>query len=117
MAMLHIIRRSGFTSNALAQCLSMVLADDSILLMDDGCYNVNHPLLLEALTSKPNTAVYFVDVHTSARAQAPIQVQKQVPKAQQDNISANNPESGFISIPLSGALTQIFQHDNSITWS
>jgi tRNA 2-thiouridine synthesizing protein B len=46
MAMLHLIRNSGFNSNALTQCLEMILPQDSILLIDDGCYNLSHALLV-----------------------------------------------------------------------
>lgn len=108
--MLHIIRSSGFTSNALTQCLSMVLAQDSILLMDDGCYNVNHPLLHDALATNPNTTVYFVDLHASARALTPISSNSQ-------NNSNGYIGNAFIAIALSDALTHIFNHNNSITWS
>jgi tRNA 2-thiouridine synthesizing protein B len=98
MAMLHIIRNSGFSSNALTQCLSMALPQDNILLMDDGCYNLNHPLLAEALTKQPALKVYFIDLHASARAQNSI-----------------NPV--FISSTLDNVLELLFTHDNSITWS
>ena len=98
MAMLHIIRNSGFSSNALTQCLSISLPQDSILLMDDGCYNLNHPLLAEALTKQPALKVYFINLHASARAQNSI-----------------NPV--FISSTLDNVLELLFTHDNSITWS
>lgn len=98
MAMLHIIRSSGFSSNALTQCLSMSLPQDSILLMDDGCYNLNHPLLLAAITKQPTLKVHFMGLHANARAQS----------------SANN---SFISSTLNEVLELLFNHDNSITWS
>jgi tRNA 2-thiouridine synthesizing protein B len=98
MAMLHIIRNSGFSSSALTQCLSMCLPQDSILLMDDGCYNLNHPLLAEALTKQPALKVYFINLHASARAQ-----------------SSNN--TSFISSNLTDVLELLFSHNNSITWS
>lgn len=98
MAMLHIIRNSGFSSNVLTQCLSMCLPQDSILLMDDGCYNFNHPLLLAALAKQPTLKIYFIDLHASARAQ-----------------SSN--KNLFISSTLDDILELLFSHDNSITWS
>jgi tRNA 2-thiouridine synthesizing protein B len=98
MAMLHIIRNSGFSSSVLTQCLSMSLPQDSILLMDDGCYNLNHPLLLAALIKQPELKVYFISLHASARAQ-------------------NSTHTAFISSTLDNVLELLFSHDNSITWS
>jgi tRNA 2-thiouridine synthesizing protein B len=98
MAMLHIIRNSGFSSSAISQCLSMCLPQDSILLMDDGCYNLNHPLLLEALAKQSELKLYYIGLHASARAQ-----------------SSNN--TSFISSNLTDVLELLFSHDNSITWS
>jgi len=98
MAMLHIIRSSAFSSNALTQGLNMALPQDSILLMDDGCYNLNHSLLLAALKEHRELTVYFINLHAIARAQS------------SDNKS-------FIAITLSEVLALLFKHDNSITWS
>ena len=98
MAMLHIIRDSGFNSSALTQCLSMNLPQDSILLMDDGCYNLNHPLLLAAIAKQPALKVYFISLHASARAQ-----------------KSNN--TSFVSSTLDDVLELLFSHNNSITWS
>ena len=98
MAMLHIIRSSGYNSSALAQCLNMVLPQDSLLLMDDGCYNVSHTLLLKLLLDKPDISVYFISQHANARAQKPI----------------NNT---FTATTLTEVVSLLFKHDNSITWS
>ncbi len=96
--MLHIIRTSAFTSKVLEQCLSMCLSDDSILLMDDGCYNLNHALLLEAHAKQSTITVYFISLHASARAK-------------------KNTNDAFNAITLTEVLALVFQHDNSITWS
>lgn len=98
MTMLHIIRSSGFTSNSLKQCLDMTFSTDSILLIDDGCYNLNHPLLREFLTKQPDFKVYIIEAHASARAQ---------------NIDSNS----FITLAMAEMLELVFQHSNSITWS
>jgi tRNA 2-thiouridine synthesizing protein B len=98
MATLHIIRSSGYSSNALAQCLSMLLPQDNILLMDDGCYNLSHALLLKALKDDPELTAYVVSEHASARAQS-------------------SSHSDFILTTLIEVVTLLFKHDNSITWS
>ena len=98
MAMLHIIRCSGFSSNALSQCLDITLPNDSILLMDDGCYNLHHPLLIAAKVERPELKIFFIDVHANARA-------------------LSNNSHGFIPSTLAEMLKLIFNHNNSITWS
>jgi tRNA 2-thiouridine synthesizing protein B len=98
MAMLHLIRNSSFNSNALTQCLDMILPQDSILLIDDGCYNFNHALLLRTLTEQQDITLYFISQHAIARAQCP-----------------NN--KLFIPISLTQVVALLFKHDNSITWS
>ena len=97
MSTLHIVRSSGFNTNALTQCLSLVSNADSILLMDDGCYNINHPLLIELLGNRPEVSVSIIDNHAEARAQ-----------------TANKLIS---TITLADMLELIFNHNNSITWS
>lgn len=98
MAMLHIIRSSGYNNNALEQCLDMLLPNDSILLMDDGCYNVNHKMLLKAQSASPALSIYFLEQHANARAQ-------------------KNIDNNFTPTTLTNVVTLLFQHDNSITWS
>ena len=98
MATLHIIRSSGYSSNALVQCLSMLLPQDNILLMDDGCYNLSHALLLKALKDDAELTAYVVSEHASARAQS-------------------SSHSDFILTTLTEVVTLLFKHDNSITWS
>lgn len=98
MAMLHIIRSSGFSSNILTHCLTMAQPQDSILLMDDGCYNLNHPLLLAAAVKQPELKVYFIKLHADARAQS-------------------SDKHTFTPSTLAQMLELIFNHDNSMTWS
>ncbi len=42
---LHLIQRSPFSNSALQDCLNTLDSQDSILLMQDGVYGLNHPLL------------------------------------------------------------------------
>jgi tRNA 2-thiouridine synthesizing protein B len=76
----------------------MILPQDSILLIDDGCYNFNHTLLLRTLTEQQDITLYFISQHAIARAQCP-----------------NN--KLFIPITLTQVVALLFKHDNSITWS
>lgn len=97
MSTLHIVRSSGFNTSALTQCLSLVSNTDSVLLIDDGCYNINHPLLIELLASHPEISVNIIDTHADARAQATNKL--------------------ISTITLTDMLELIFNHNNSITWS
>ena len=98
MAMLHIIRNSAFNNNSLSQCLAMCMAQDTILLMDDGCYNLQHPLLLDMPTKHSEINVHFLQLHATARAQ--------------------HTEQGlFTAVSMEDVLQLIFSHDNAITWS
>lgn len=42
---LHLIQKSPFQNSALTDCLNIIDANDSILLMQDGVYGLQHPLL------------------------------------------------------------------------
>lgn len=63
MATLHIIRSPSLT-NFLPELQSLVAAQDAILLMDDGCYQ----LALPALKKLTVSCVYVVREHMQARA-------------------------------------------------
>ncbi len=42
---LHLIQRSPFTNTVLKDCLNIADPQDSILLMEDGVYGLQHPLM------------------------------------------------------------------------
>jgi len=44
MTTLHIVRQSAFNTNDFAQCTQTIKAQDTLVLIDDGCYNLSHPL-------------------------------------------------------------------------
>lgn len=95
MALLHLLRHSAFSTNEIENCLQNIKASDSIVLMDDACYNVNHQffkILLKAC-KKP---VYVIDKHINARGLV-------IPEGAQ-----------LISMKQ---LTQlVFEHNSVITW-
>jgi len=80
----------------------MALPQDAILLIDDGCYNLHHPALLETLAKQQALSAYFVHQHANARAQS---------------IAQSAGQSAFSAIELNDVLGLIFKHDNSVTWS
>lgn len=67
MATLHIVRQSAFSSNDFAQCLQILGNDDVIALIDDGCYNLKHPLISTIDPSK-NIQLKVIEQHANARA-------------------------------------------------
>ncbi|QBG34592.1 sulfurtransferase complex subunit TusB [Litorilituus sediminis] len=68
MAILHIVRNSGFQSNELQQCLDIICESDVLVFIDDGSYNVNHPALMNTQSQLPGLEVKVMAHHASARA-------------------------------------------------
>ena len=73
MSTLHIVRQSAFMTNDLAQCLSIISGQDALVLIDDGCYNLEHSLLqplLKTSITQPNNAISInvIKHHAQARA-------------------------------------------------
>ncbi len=91
---LHLLRSSPFADQQAKLMLTLINEKDAIVLMDDGCYLNNHPLLAEALAKTKN--LYFIDEHLKARALTA--------KPQITNIS------------LAQLTELIFTYTNSVTW-
>ncbi len=69
MSTLHIVRQSAFATNDFAQCLSVLDHQDSIVLMDDGCYNLKHSLMDSLIKRADGTInIHVVSSHEIARA-------------------------------------------------
>lgn len=68
MALLHLVRQSAFNSSDLAQCLMLATPKDTIVLLDDGCYNVSHPLIKKVLNDIPEITIEIIQNHAQARA-------------------------------------------------
>ncbi len=64
MSTLHLIRTSAYQQDDLKQCLALLQASDKIVLLDDGCYNLTHPLL----NTDINHNIYHINEHALARA-------------------------------------------------
>jgi len=67
MATLHIVRQSAFNTNDFAQCLQVLRKNDVIVLIDDGCYNLHHPLI-STINDKDTIQLKIIDKHATARA-------------------------------------------------
>ena len=59
---LHLIQRSPFSNSALKDCLNIFDPQDNILLMEDGVYGLQHPLLQQT-----QLTVYALQEDISAR--------------------------------------------------
>jgi len=68
MSVLHLLRSSAFEKNDFKQCLKNLKPDDSLVLMDDGCYNLHHPLMNEARAILDLANIHMVKTHAQARA-------------------------------------------------
>ena len=97
MSTLHLVRQSAFASNDFAQCLSVLDHQDSVVLMDDGCYNLKHPLM-DSLIKRVDGSVNInvVVSHDQARAIEIINAVK--------------------AIEISDVVELTFTHKKVITW-
>ena len=93
MPILHLIRTSAYQHNDLAQCLQIFdPQQDSLVLIDEGVYNVDHPLLKDVSSEQ----LYIIDTHWQARGII-------------GELNAHN-------ITLTEFNQLIFQYDNVVTW-
>ncbi|NQY33716.1 MAG: sulfurtransferase complex subunit TusB [Alteromonadaceae bacterium] len=95
MSLLHLVRSSAFDSNDFAQCINNILPNDKIVLMDDACYNINHPLIEKAIDKVSTTSIYALKQHVLARA-----------------IANNN----IMEITMNELTKMTFELDSVITW-
>lgn len=91
MTILHLVRRSAFETTDFEQCLAMLSKNDEVVLLDDGCYNLRHPLAA-SITNK----LMVITPHAQARA---IQV-------------ANKEDL----ITMTDLVNLTFKHNSVITW-
>ena len=97
MNTLHLVRQSAFTSNDFAQCLSVLDHADTIILMDDGCYNLKHSLMNSLIKRIDNTInINVITSHAKARAIESI-------------VAVNN-------IEMADVVELTFKHKKVITW-
>ncbi len=98
---LHLIQRSPFTHQALSNCLKTLMPEDSILLMEDGVYSIQHPLLQDILTpaaqAKP-TSIYALIDDVNARG-----------------LEAFN-HTPILNISMAEFVEQCAQHKHVISW-
>jgi tRNA 2-thiouridine synthesizing protein B len=91
---LHLIRQSPFINRDIELCCHNLLPGDSIVLIDDGCYTLTHPVFDEF--QRICQHIYVVEQHVLARGLS-------IPKQAQ-------------SINLAKLNQLFFQYDNSVTW-
>ncbi|MEY8214101.1 MAG: sulfurtransferase complex subunit TusB [Colwellia sp.] len=97
MSTLHLVRKSAFTTNDFAQCLSVLDHQDAIVLMDDGCYNLKHSLM-DNLIKRANSTITInvITNHAQARAIEALTAVKH--------------------IDISDVIELTFNHNKVITW-
>ena len=95
--MLHLVRTSAFQTNDFQQCLNVLQSTDTIVLLDDGCYNLSHDLWQEASNKIALTALYIIEAHAQARA---ITIDK----------------NKINSLSLDALMTLICKTEKSVTW-
>ncbi len=100
MTTLHIVRQSAFNTTDFSQCLQVLCNEDVIVFIDDGCYNLTHPLLDnidDHIDRSKNIQLNVIDQHAKARA-----------------ITIN--ENLFTRITMNNLVSLTFESDRVITW-
>jgi len=97
MSILHLQRTSAFDKNDFAQCVLSINSEDALILIDDGCYNVNHIEFIRLKAESPMIKVFHIDEHAQARA-------------------VNIDESQSVPITMSQLVELTFKYDSTITW-
>jgi tRNA 2-thiouridine synthesizing protein B len=97
MSMLHLVRTSAFQTNDFQQCLNVLQSTDTIVLLDDGCYNLSHDLWQEASNKIALPALYIIEAHAQARA---ITIDK----------------NKINTLSLDALMTLICKTEKSVTW-
>ncbi|MDP7591249.1 MAG: sulfurtransferase complex subunit TusB [Litorilituus sp.] len=95
MTTLHLVRQSAFNTNDFAQCIEIINDNDAIVLLDDGCYNLHHPLINNVINQ--NVPINVLAQHAVARA-----------------ISID--ESLFLQVSMNDLVSLTCNHDRVITW-
>lgn len=95
MTTLHLIRDSALSNNTITLALANLAADDVVVLLDDGCYNINQAFIKEVQNIVPLTQCFAVEQHVKARSL---------------------PLSTLTLITYKQLLDSIFNHQNVITW-
>jgi tRNA 2-thiouridine synthesizing protein B len=95
MSTVHRERHSAIATNDFAHCFNVVNQNDAIVLMDDGCYNVNHTLI-NNLLKQVGDNINLVASHAKARA---IEANKMIKL-----------------IEMTDVVTLTFIHSKVITW-
>lgn len=91
---LHLLRLSPFTNNDMLLCNENLMLNDSVVLLDDGCYTLNHPLLNKLQIKCDN--IFIIEQHALARG-----------LSLKNNIQA---------IDITTLNQFVFEHKNSVTW-
>ena len=67
MTTLHLVRCSAFKSHTINNCLSVLGGEDMVILLDDGVYNLQHPVLQQFQTVIPDSNLLVIQQHALAR--------------------------------------------------
>lgn len=94
MSILHLVRKSAFETSDFELCINTLQAPDQLVLLDDGCYNVLHPLYSTVNMLINNVSI--IQPHAQARAIA-------VP-------------TNTRLITMNELIELTFKHDSVVTW-
>ena len=101
MALLHIVNKSPFSSDALASCLRLVKRDCGILLIEDGVYasHAPHPSLEALQRAMADIAVYALSPDRLARG-----------------LTDDTLIDGIVQVDYPGFVTLVEEYDRTMSW-
>lgn len=100
MTTLHLVRRSAFETQDFYQCLALLKAEDALVLLDDGCYNLHHQLIRQV-----KQTIYVIKEHAIARA---ININTHIVELPA--------EQSVEPISMTSLVQMTLSYNNSITW-
>ena len=96
MSTLHIVRRSAFDTTDYLQCSNIIQDNDTLVLCDDGCYNLSHQITTNLLNDRSALSLKVISLHAQSRA---IKIPSRVN-----------------AIDMNALVDLTFHHDKVITW-
>jgi len=63
MSILHLVRKSAFETSDFELCVNTLNSSDRLVLLDDGCYSLHHPLI-----NSVKNSINVLQSHAQARA-------------------------------------------------
>lgn len=103
MTTLHILRSAPTSNSAFSDLLNTAQPNDTVILIDDGCYALHSPIMVEKVELKLINKINVVASHQSARAI-------------NDHLNIEQLAQEFAAIDMAAVVNLTLAHERVITW-